>query len=96
MKTKRIYCGLWLLLGSLFIAGPGWAAPPVVDWDNPVFTEEYVPGELLIGFKGDVAPASVNALHQQVGAQVIQKFSITPALTMLRLNVSPPSSLLLA
>lgn len=79
MKTTQARCGLWLLLGSLFMASMGWAAPPPgVDWNRPVFTEDYVPGELLIGFKADVAPASMNALHQQLGAQVIEQFSITP------------------
>lgn len=79
MKTMQTCRGFWLLLCSLFIAGPGWAAHPGIDWDNPVFTEEYVPGELLIGFKGDVAKAGISALHQQVGAQVLRQFSITPA-----------------
>ena len=79
MKTIQAHSGLWLLLGSLFMASMGWAAPPPgVDWNRPVFTEDYVPGELLIGFKADVAPASMNALHQQLGAQVIEQFSITP------------------
>jgi len=78
MKTNQARFGLWLLLCSVFIAGIGWAAHPGVDWNHPVFTEEYVPGELLIGFKQDVAVASIQALHQQIGAQVIQQFSITP------------------
>lgn len=79
MKTIQARCGLWLFLGSIFIASMGGAAPPTgVDWNRPVFTEDYVPGELLIGFKADVAPASIHALHQQLGAQVIEQFSITP------------------
>jgi len=79
MKTKQIYCQLWLLLGSLFIAGLGWAVPPTrVDWDNPVFTEEYVPGELLIGYKQDAVAASIQTVHQQLGAKVLGQFSITP------------------
>jgi subtilisin family serine protease len=78
MKTMQAHCGFWLLLGSLFIASTGWAAQPGVDWNNPVFTEEYVPGELLVGFKNDVAKASIQTLHHQLGAKVLRQFSITP------------------
>jgi len=78
MKTNYARYGLLLLLCSLFITGTGWAAHPGVDWNKPVFTEEYVPGELLIGFKNDVSTASIQTLHQQIGATVIQQFSITP------------------
>ncbi len=78
MKTNHDHRGLWLFLCIWIIAGTGWAARPGVDWNNPVFTEEYVPGELLVGFKGEVAPASISALHQKVGAQVVRQFSITP------------------
>ena len=78
MKTNHAHRGLWLFLCVCLIAGMGWAARPGVDWNNPVFTEEYVPGELLVGFKGDVAPASISALHQKIGARVVRQFSITP------------------
>lgn len=79
MKTIQARCGLWLLLGSVFVAGMGGAAQPRMDWSHPVYTEDYVPGELLIGFKEDVLPASVQALNQQIGVQVVEQFSITPA-----------------
>ena len=29
-----------------------------VNWDNPVFTEEFVPGELIVGFKPAVQAAA--------------------------------------
>ena len=70
--------GLWLVAGGLLLAGQGWAAQPGVDWNNPVFTEEYVPGELLVGFKGGVAARDALTIHKQVGAEVIEQFSIIP------------------
>ena len=78
-KIQQAILGSWLFLGCLFADGLGWAATPVrMDWNNPVYTEEYVPGELLIGFKSDVVPTSVQTLNQQLGAKVVRQFSITP------------------
>ena len=70
--------GRWLFAGCLVLAGLGWAAQPGVDWNNPVFTEDYVPGELLVGFKGGVAPNDALTIHKQIGAEVIEQFSIVP------------------
>ena len=78
MKKNQARCGLWLFLCGLFIASTVWATQPGIDWNNPVFTEEYVPGELLIGFKSEVAPASIQTLHQKMGAKVVRQYSITP------------------
>lgn len=78
MNTNQVIRRFWLLACGLFVAGMSWAAQPGVDWNKPVFTEKYMAGELLVGFKNDVKPADFSALHQQVGAQVVRQFSITP------------------
>lgn len=79
-KNHHAFRSFRLLCAGLFFlaAGPGWAAHPGIDWDKPVFTEQYVAGELLVGFKGEAVPATVAALHRQVGAEVVRQFRITP------------------
>lgn len=80
MNTNQVIRRFWLLACGLFVAGMGWAAPQTgVDWNNPVFTEDYVPGELLVGFKKNAKVADIAALHQKASAKVVRQFHITPA-----------------
>ncbi|NCD21875.1 MAG: hypothetical protein EOL90_02905 [Spartobacteria bacterium] len=79
MKTILRTGWLTLFLACAAGLGPSWAATPGIDWNKPVFTEKYMPGELLIGFEKGVAAADVQSVHRQVGAAVIRQFSITPA-----------------
>jgi subtilisin family serine protease len=76
---------LVLLAAAVSTAG-AWAAAPQtrVDWDNPVFTEEFVPGELIVGFKPVVQAAAREGVHQAIGAEVVRRF---PAISADRVRV---------
>ncbi len=78
MNNHLVRCLLFLFFCSGVFPGGAWGGHPGIDWNNPVFTEEYVPGELLIGFKDEISAANVFDVHQQFGVQILQQFSIVP------------------